>query len=264
MTKVRGFMKISISILHEKDGRVELKTKSTDDPSSMCIMPPQVKLEYKQLKIYVGSAKDIPDMDSIFGERKKNQAECDGFVKCEYMGTKLETKVVQMKNKLIVWNQVINLAVVYPVVSQKLLFSVWDRDDYQINDDVVGCFEVDVKDILNHKFSEFTAFNLYGPPINTKGPFKEKMIKNPEIGSCWRGNIMLKIDWNDTETPIKGVSDITDTGILYKAVDLKMKNDWRFDIHYHSLYYLPKEDRLYGLKIQCGDKETIVAPRVLY
>jgi hypothetical protein len=39
-------------------------------------MPREIKLEYKQLKIYISAAKDIPDMDSILGERKKNMAKC--------------------------------------------------------------------------------------------------------------------------------------------------------------------------------------------
>lgn len=264
MTKVRGFLKVSISILHQKDGRVELKTKSTDDPNNMCIMPPQIKLEYKQLKIYISSAKEIPDMDSIFGQRKKNQAECDGYVKCEYMGTKIQTKVVPMKNKLIVWNQVINLAVVYPVISQKILLSVWDRDEIQYKgDDIVGCFEINVKDVMLNKYSDFTFINLYGPPMESSGVFRDKMINNPEIGSCWRGGIMIKIDWCDTDTPQKSVKDIDDQVILKRAADLVFKNDWRFDINYYDLYYLPKEDKMYGLKLQCGGKETIVVPKVL-
>ena len=49
MTKIRGYLKLSISVLHDSDPRIEL----TSNPDSInCFMPSQVKVEYRQLKIY--------------------------------------------------------------------------------------------------------------------------------------------------------------------------------------------------------------------
>ena len=259
MTKVRGFLKVSMSVLHQKDGRVELSTKNDVD-NSMCVIPPQIKLEYKQLSIYISVATNIPDMDSILNVSKK-KAECDGYVRVEYMGIKHETSVVKMKNRLIVWNEVILMGVVYPIISQKLLFSVWDKD--RICDDIVGCFELKLSDILNGKYSDFKYINLYGPPLGYEDKIGKKMINNPEIGSLWRGGIMIMINSNDTDTPVKAVKPITDIDILRRCSNLNSIYDWRFDIFYHDIYYLPSDNEEYGLIIYCGDKKKGITPRVV-
>jgi hypothetical protein len=267
ITKVHGFLKVSMSVLHQDDGRVELSMKASDDPSSICVIPPQIKMEYKQVNIHVNIARNIPDMDYIYSARNKNKAGCDGYVKVEYMGTTLVSKTISMVNSQITWNQTLSIGVLFPVISQKLLLSVWDYDPGK--DDLVGCFEIQVNDIFQGKYSNFTSINLYGPPVGTQGAYTNKMERNPEIGSTWRGNILLMIDSATTNNPVKGISDIVDKSILKRAAEVKAKFDWKFDIHYYDLNYLPlgtggllTKDDTYGLKIQVGDKNTIIDARV--
>ena len=62
ITKIRGYLKISLSVLHDNDPRVEL---ITDTQSIQCLIPSQIKIEYKQLSIYLIKAEELPDMDSI-------------------------------------------------------------------------------------------------------------------------------------------------------------------------------------------------------
>ena len=50
MTKIRGYLKLSISILNENDNRVELKPKDSD--LGDCIIPIEIKMKYKQISFY--------------------------------------------------------------------------------------------------------------------------------------------------------------------------------------------------------------------
>ena len=202
--------------------------KTASDNNDMCIIPPQIKMEYKQLKIYIHAAREIPDMDYIFSANHRNKAQCDGFVKVEYMGSSVSSKVVKMVKSEIIWNQCLMIAVVYPVISTKLLFSLLDKDTGR--DDIVGSFEINVNDILKGNYEKFSSINLYGPPVGCTGEYTDKMLKNPEIGSMWRGYIVLKIDGVSTDVPSLLAEDITDKAIKAKAIDSKRSINWKFDI----------------------------------
>ena len=70
MTKTRGYLKLSISVLHDNDPRVELKS---NPESTSCFVPSQIKVEYKQLSIYLIKAEELPDMDSLLKKKAKNR-----------------------------------------------------------------------------------------------------------------------------------------------------------------------------------------------
>lgn len=50
ISKIRGYLKISISVLHEGDQRVELE--SVENEISNCIIPSQIQMTYKQISFY--------------------------------------------------------------------------------------------------------------------------------------------------------------------------------------------------------------------
>lgn len=68
ITQIRGYLKLSISVLHDSDPRIELKS---DPDSTNCFIPSQVKVEYRQLKIYLMQIEEVPDMDSTVKMEKK-------------------------------------------------------------------------------------------------------------------------------------------------------------------------------------------------
>ena len=70
ITKIRGYLKLSISVLNDNDPRVEL---TTDNSSNKCLIPSEIKIEYKQLSIYLIKAEELPDMDSIIKKKNKNK-----------------------------------------------------------------------------------------------------------------------------------------------------------------------------------------------
>ena len=67
MTKIRGYLKLSISVLHDNDPRIELKS---NPDSANCFIPSQLNIIYQQLKIYLIKAEELPDMDSIIRKKK--------------------------------------------------------------------------------------------------------------------------------------------------------------------------------------------------
>ncbi len=243
--KVRGYLKLSVSILNESDPRVELSCKSSDDPSSMCMIPPQVKMEYIQVSIHIIKAEQLPDMDSIFS-KSKVERQCNGYVKAKYMGTKVKTKVRDMKSELVVWNETLDIPINYPVVSHKIVMSIWDQDP--VRSDIIGSFELDVNDILEKKYDNFRWLPIYGAP-DKSGVYTEKMNSNPEIGSLWKGRILLKVDNFKTDNPKKTSRPITDESILSQVGALGKKNKWNFEFFLYETNFLPKENSEYSIHI---------------
>ena len=58
ITKIRGYLKLSISVLHDNDPRVELKSNPL---STSCFVPSQIKVQYNQLSIYLIRGEEFPE-----------------------------------------------------------------------------------------------------------------------------------------------------------------------------------------------------------
>ena len=161
ITKIRGYLKLSISVLHDNDPRVEL---NLDNSSNKCLIPSQIKVEYKQLSIYLIKAEELPDMDSIIKKDIKNK-ECDPFIQFEYFGQKICSKVTKNINNIAHWNEIINLPVQMPLVNQKIVCLVKDYDTIGNNDNI-GSYEININDIIgpDNKYGKYTTktrFNIY-------------------------------------------------------------------------------------------------------
>ena len=61
LTKVRGYLKVSISVLNDLDPRVELKLNDKNEDISF---PTQIKKKYKLLSFYIVRAEKLPEMNS--------------------------------------------------------------------------------------------------------------------------------------------------------------------------------------------------------
>ena len=93
VSKIRGYLKVSLSVLHEGDQRVELE--SVENEISNCIIPSQIKVSYKQISFYFFRGEDFPDMDEddilknniiknkVFKQKKVKS--CDGFIEVKYI-----------------------------------------------------------------------------------------------------------------------------------------------------------------------------------
>ena len=254
ISKIRGYLKLSISILNEDDNRVELEPKDNEDA---IIMPNEIKMKYRQISFYFIRGEKFPDMDSFFSEKKGKDKRCDGYVIMKYMGITRKTKVVKMKNEVCLWNQVIDLPATYPCVSQKICLTVKDEDIGRRHD-IVGSYEFFVNDIYNGKYNKFDYIDIYGSPLNKHTKLAEQMGYNAEIGSRWNGKVFMKCEVKEVDSPNSSVRDISDNKITAEAKEVSGKetNAWTIWVRVMSALYLPKKERDYKIKICLQEYEA--------
>ena len=250
MTKIRGYLKLSISVLHDDDPRVELKS---DPDSTDCFVPSQIKFEYKQLSIYLIKAEELPDMDSIMKKKNKDR-QCDPFIEFHYFGLKVESKISTNINDVALWNQVINLPVQIPIVSQKIVLLIKDYDEIGRNDNI-GSYEINVNDVIgpNNKYKDYRYIDIYGSSKNKNDKINNLMNSNAEIGSSWNGRILMRIDCKNTDTPITSTEDIKDANEMNLANSVARKILWTVHAKLYCAYYLPKEYKKYSIRITMQD-----------
>ena len=253
MTQIRGYLKLSISVLHDSDPRVVLNS----NPNSInCFIPSQVKVEYRQLRIYLMKVEEVPDMDSYYGKEKINRP-ADPFVEFHYFGLKIKSKVSKNINDVAIWNQIINIPIQYPYVSQKIVMLIKDYDR-TISDDDIGSYEININDITGkvNKYKDFRYIDIYGSSRNIKNDITNLMSTNAEIGSSWNGRILLKIDYQETDTPITSVEDIKNTSELISISNNIRRNvKWGIKVKLYCAYYLPKEFEKYKIRICMQDTQ---------
>ena len=254
ITKIRGYLKLSISVLHNNDSRVEL---ITDTQSLKCLIPSEIKIDYKQLSIYLIKAEELPDMDYIVKKKAKNR-ECDPYVQVEYFGQKIKSKVTKNIKDVAIWNQIINIPIQMPLVNNKIVLLLKDHDTIGTNDNI-GSYEMNINDIIGpkNKYSNYRYIDIYGASKNKKNKICDLMNTNAEIGSSWNGRILLKILYKDTDTPIINKENITDNKELTLANSTARKILWTIHTKLYCAYYLPKEYKKYSVKICLQDSNVI-------
>ena len=250
MSQIRGYLKLSISVLNESDDRVELEPK--DSELGNCIIPIEIKMKYKQISFYFFRGEEFPDMDAVFSEKKTGRR-CDGYIEMKYMGIMRKTKTVEMKNEIIKWNQIIDIPATYPCVSQKVCLLVKD-EDIGSGDDIVGSYEFNINDIYAGHYEQYQYINIYGSPLNKKGGIYDQMNYNAEIGSRWNGRILMRCEIKDVDSPIARVRNIEDNQLINQIDQLYPQCNWIACIRILSAYYLPEKDRDYEIKVCIQDK----------
>ena len=249
ISKIRGYLKLSVSVLQESDQRVELE--SVDNELSNCIIPAQIQMKYKQISFYFFVGEEFPDMDATFTTKKVGRR-CDGYIEVKYMGIVRKTKVVEMKDEKVIWNQIVDIPATNPAVSQKICMVVKDEDNVG-SDDIVGSIEVKIDDIYAGQYNELQYLNIYGSPINKKGGVYDQMNYNAEIGSHWNGRILMKCEVKDVDAPIARVTDIP-KDVVDAAMKCSRKHDWKIWFRAISAMYLPEETGEYGIRISIQEK----------
>ena len=252
ISQIRGYLKLSISILNESDNRVELEPK--EDDTGDCLVPIEIKMKYKQISFYFFRGEEFPDMDAVFSENKKGRR-CDGYIEMKYMGIMRKTRAIAMKKEVITWNQIIDIPAADPCVSKKICILVKDEDDLRA-DDIVGSYEFNIEDIYAGKYNNYRFINIYGSPLNKQGGIYDQMNYNAEIGSRWNGRILMKCEVKEVDSPIARVRYIEDKELTKEASELVPKCQWNILMRVISAYYLPELERDYEIKICIQDKSV--------
>ena len=252
MSQIRGYLKLSVSVLNEGDDRVELEPKDTE--LGNCLIPIEIKMKYKMISFYFFRGEEFPDMDAVFSENKTGRR-CDGYIEMKYMGITKKTKVVKMKNEIIEWNQIVDIPATFPCVSQKICMVIKD-EDIGSGDDLVGSYEFKINDIYSGQYSQFQYINIYGSPLNKKGGIYDQMNYNAEIGSRWNGRILMRCEVKDVDSPIARVRNIEDQELINQVKILAPKVRWNIMARIISAFYLPEKDREYEIQISIQDKSA--------
>ena len=249
ITQIKGYLKLSISVLHDSDPRVELKS---DPNSTSCFVPSQIKVQYNQLSIYLIRGEEFPDRDSAIAKKKDRQ--CDPYIEFKYFGLNVESKVSKNINDVTIWNQVINIPIQIPAVSQKIVLLIKDYDTLFENDNI-GSYEININDIIGpvNKYANYRFIDIYGSSRNKKDDISNLMNENSEIGSAWNGRILLRIEYKPTDTPIISKVDINDPNELQLANSVNRGVMWTVKAKLYDAYYLPKEYQKYSVKIMIQD-----------
>ena len=255
VSKIRGYLKLSISVLQESDPRIELE--SADNELSNCIIPAQIQMKYKQISFYFFMGEEFPDMDATFSTKKIGRR-CDGYIEVKYMGIVRKTKVSEMVGEKVVWNQIIDIPATKPAVSQKICMLVKDQD--VTSDDMVGSIEIKIDDIYAGNYNELQYLNIYGSSVNKKGGVYDQMNYNAEIGSRWNGKILMKCVVTDVDSPIARVTDIP-KNIVDEVMKCSRQNIWKIRFKAISAMFLPDESGVYGIRVSIQEKTELFRPK---
>ena len=133
-----------------------------------------------------------------------------------------------MEGKEFKWNQIIEIPIIIPLVSEKIKFQV--KSNYSNKDYLLGSFEVDIDDIKDGLYNELRCVNIYGS-MNTVGKTENDILmnENGEIGSRWKGRVYLKILYKNINSPISCVKDM-DQKIIEETGNINRSNLWSFDV----------------------------------
>ena len=259
---VRGYLKISVSVLHENDERKELVMKEAE--SAECFTPTQVKVHYSQMIISIFKAQKIPDMNEgnvfgIGGEKKGNKATCNGQIEVSFGAVTQKTKKKEMIKEEIVWNEYVKFPVSEPCISQKVKLIIKDIDPFSF--DYVGSIELKIEDIRRGKFKKPQFLDIYGSYINQNDKENNLMNTNAEIGSRWKGRLLLSVDYQDKPKPVLGVEQIKDPEELKKGEMTAREHFWKVLFGIYDTVFLPHESEKYKLEIRCGEAELVIPER---
>ena len=252
ITKINGYLKLSISITSTEDDKVELNPDPTKDED--CMVPPQIKTTYKQLEISIYKGENFPDMENTFGKERVKDKRCSAYIEVKYLGITKSTRIIKMVEETIDWNEIIQIPVPQPTVSKKIIFYVKDKRNY-----IIGSFIVDLDDIEDKKYEELSCIDIYGTlKAADNSEAGKRMNQSPEVCSRWKGRIYLKMNLKDCEYPVAGVQKNTDyefINTLRKGIP--RKNLWSLYVKLYSAYFLPKEKDSYKIKISVQEKSQI-------
>ena len=256
ITKINGYLKLSVCVLHENDPRIELTPSSSSSSTSdnnVCLIPSQIKLRYKQLQIFIFKGEELPDDSNV---NKKVNKTCQAYLKLTYMGVSYKTSVIEMKNDVIEWNEMISIGITIPVVSKHITFELKDKDVIGANN--LGSFSISVDDILNNKYVNYSYAHVYGASANKSSDVATQMNTNSELGSRWKGRVLMKINAYETEKPVNEVCKVKDNNLIELAYRHGRPNMWTLYYKVYQLFYLPFKNKKYSLRISMQENSSML------
>ena len=247
--EVTGYLKVSISVTTVGDEQIQLQ-EQVGPESDKIMMSPSLAPEFHQLKMRIYRADKLPSMDiAMFGK-----GSLDAYLKTEYMRQKLKTKVlVQKEGEAVDFNQAFWLPVQVPIMSPRLVLSIWDED--KISDELVGSLLFNFKELLGPKNNLFFWKNVYGSPLGCSGDNTKKMNANPEGASTWKGRVLFHCIAEKCEKPLLKVHDMEED-VIALASHMTTPHEYEIICEVGGGIALP-DDSKYKVKVSIAEFEMV-------
>lgn len=241
--KVKGYVKMSISLSADKDPKVELAPE-TFDPNIQSMkdvveIPPSIRLQTNQLSIRIIRGENLPKLDNI-------GAGIDAFLEVSLGTVKMKTKISKNLNPF--WNEEIYMPLMVPNFLNNLKMAAWDYDTLKSNDPV-GSMNFKLSDIKTGKHKNPNWVHIYGAPEGSASKEVAYMQEFPQTGTSYRGSVLLTMEI--VENPQETKSGVF---ISKQSTDFPSRmNNYIIVADFRSLFNLRADKGSnFEIKVCCG------------
>lgn len=105
---------------------------------------------------------------------------------------------------------------------------------------------------------QFFWHNLYGAPTGYSGKVCDLMNEQPEMGSAWKGRILMQIEAEDSKHPVRKETVLDET-IKQQAIALGLFEQYEYEVigEIGMGVSLPSNSSKYRVMIKIGDFELL-------
>jgi len=114
----------------------------------------------------------------------------------------LRTTAVKARGDVCPIEQEFWLPIQWPLASDRLLLQLYDEDN--VVDELVGSMYFSLKKLIREGSvpgGKYYWHNLYGAPEGYSGSTCDLMNDQPEMGSAWKGRILMQIEAEEVKHP---------------------------------------------------------------
>lgn len=111
------------------------------------------------------------------------------------------------------------------------------------------------------KNGRFFWKNVYGAPMDKTNKAAQNMNENPELGSFWKGRILMQVFAVKTEKPVYKVLALNEADCEYSRQFMEVRK-FRFMVQVNSAIALPVDDTKYEIAVRIADKEITTGEAV--
>ena len=196
--KIMGYIKLSFNFVRSEEKRSLLVAEKSSeimegDSIRGLSIPPQFKLERKQIKIQVFNAERLVDMDDSFTQGKGS----DPYLVAELGGTSIQTEIIKGSKKTAAFYETLYVTMIYPTFLENLNLYLKDCD-WGKQDEFFGSLNLKIGSISQGKYKEPRWHYFYGGWDDaSEKDIVESMNKHPEIASRFKGAVFLSIEMID-------------------------------------------------------------------
>ena len=118
-------------------------------------------------------------------------------------------------------------------------------------------FRLEKDEIIAAKTSKNGRFfwkNIYGAPLDTSGKTATSMNENPEIGSLWKGRILMQVIAEKTDKPVRRIQDIPQEDVEM-AKNFLVPRKYQFNMQIDQAIAIPEEGEKYEVVVRIAEHE---------